>query len=770
MTRRDRCDWLLFILAAMACLLGVTSPTLAQIELVEMRIDARHFGIAGAARYGSWTPLLLTLDNRSALPQQVRCEWIVPDMDGDLAQSSRTITLTPQRTQQVWLYACLPISSRTIPEFRVRVLDASTQRLIASQTLRPPSDLIPPETNMIATTGQTFMGLEPYQDDMFQQEKLRVVMGVRPGELPDKWHGLASLSALIWTPAGGDPGAANVSSDTHQAIRDWVRRGGHLVIILPTAGDSWSDSPLKDLLPPATIYPAESIEKPVWVGLAKNPAEEPGTLMARVLEPGPKSYVLLKDNRQKPLVIAAPVGLGRVTLVGLDLTDARLSSLGLPQGNLLWRTIFGWRNPVLSPKFIQEEMQANRIQSMSFRGQAMELGSFIPRMVAMRETAAGVLLASIIAFGVYWLLAGPMGYGFLQYRGMTRHAWLAFAVVVLVFTVATWGTALGSRPARSRISHFSVVDIDAASNQVHVQSWLSLFVPRHGRVDVAVDPSSPAFTTQTIASPGLQARDDATGFLDPTRYAMDSANPNRAEFPVRSTAKTFLVDYFGRTAGLVNSRSKAWDLPTGQVTLVNGWPQGELKHNLPGTLRDVLVVYCPGMQPFELTPAEPVVWRYKGDAWPAGKVLKIDDRPPDRPVPLATEPRPRTGDPNIDNANWWGGLLGEYMKAIKPGPDGAAEGSGDGSAPRQAQMIQQIEMLSFYSSLPPPQYTRNDPAPWNYQRTVGRGLDLTNMLPIKCIIVIGYLQDSPLPAPVAVDGTSVNATGWTAVRWVCPLQ
>ena len=80
-------------------------PAQAQIELVEMRVEPASIGLGGRFRASTWTPMLLTLTNRSAQSQQVRCEWIVPDSDGDRVQAHRTVTLSPSRTQRVWLYA-----------------------------------------------------------------------------------------------------------------------------------------------------------------------------------------------------------------------------------------------------------------------------------------------------------------------------------------------------------------------------------------------------------------------------------------------------------------------------------------------------------------------------------------------------------------------------------------------------------------------------------------------------------------------------------------
>ena len=720
--------------------------------------------------------MLLTLENQSALPRTLRCEWILPDSDGDQVRFSRTVTLTPQRTQQAWLYASIPLSSRGQPEWRVRVVDPIDESLVASAIVRPPSDLIPADTNLIGITASSLMGLEPYIDDTVQNEKIRFLTGLKPAELPDRWPGFNSLSALIWTPQGGDPGAADVSPETLQAIRDWVRRGGHLVIVLPSVGDMWSDSALKDILPPVTILPAQIMPKPMWIGLAKNPAEDPGKMMMRELKVLPGTSVLLKDTKDRPIVVAAPVGAGRVTMVGLDISDPRLAAVGLPQGNLLWNTIFGWQNPVLTSQFIQSEIQEGRLIAANQRSTAVvEISLFIPPLIAMRDNAGPWLLASIITFGVYWLVAGPLSFAVLHYQKKSRYNWLCFAIVVLFFSLLTWSAALAARPGRSRIEHVSTLAINANEGSVHIHSWLSVFVPTHGMVNIAIDPSAPGYNAQAISSPGLSKRDDPSSFIDPQWYLQDAANPARVLVPMRSTSKMFELDYQAKLTGKSGAGGKPWPLPQGKVELVDGWPRGELVHSFPGALEHVLIVFCPGTNFLDVSPKVPTVWRMN-DPWKPGKPLQINDSKKGNSgwVEHVKKPEPQLPDaPPLSNP-WWGGHLGELTRVVKPGAEIISAVDGDPVLQRDqmSKIVNLMELESFYSALPPPQYTKVDyiNPPWSYQRSAGRAMDLSAMLNMRCVIVIGYLQNQAIPVPLEVDGVNSPSQGLTMVRWMCPLN
>ena len=84
----------------------------AQMTNVELNVPATNIGLGGVVRPGSYTPLLVTMKNNSASPRRVRCRWIMPDIDGDPVANQRIITLSPQRTQQAWLYAAPPYNTR----------------------------------------------------------------------------------------------------------------------------------------------------------------------------------------------------------------------------------------------------------------------------------------------------------------------------------------------------------------------------------------------------------------------------------------------------------------------------------------------------------------------------------------------------------------------------------------------------------------------------------------------------------------------------------
>ncbi len=790
-----------FILHVSLITLAITCHAQAQLEAVRLQIESTGIGVGGYYQVGSWTPMVVTLENPSPQPRRVLCEWSVPDADGDLVLYRRWVTLGPGpgNVQRAWLYAMLPATTSPQALAQVRVLELgpddpidSTGGRVLARAAVPLPRRVESGKRPIGIVGLPpgLMGLRPYETLPTQHEPLTLISGLSPAELPDRWYGLAMFQTLIWTPQAGDPGALDVSEPTRQALREWVQRGGHLIVILPSEGEMWTGSPLRDLLPVERgqlqrLEDVRTLQLPTWLGQPIREGDERFAVRWFALPADTKTTAVLQDDAGRPWVVAGPQGLGRVTIIGLDITDRRLASLQLPNPFTqnhnpvhvqLWPTVLGLRGPVYTDAYLAAERLDNPPPNMRYRW--VDLTGFVAGLVAMRETAAPALLAAIIVFGIYWLSAGPGSYAWLKRRGKVRHAWLVYAGLVLAFTLLTWAGAFLMRPQRSSIAHFTIVDIDAVTNMVRKQSWLALYVPEHGRVNLQLGQpesnSKPANGTttslrdttlhDTLSAPGLLADSQGGDFIDPQRYVVDAANPNRADVPMRSTAKLLelnVLEKAGNDTGMIvgtgaqKNKSTAWSLPTGKVTVGPAGPFGELKHQLPGTLRDVLLVYVPG------DGLEPWVWRHR-EAWEPGQVLKLDGIQGQRMVMLPVAPNDR----ERPELRQWRGHLGDLMRLRgvhdeTDTPETTLPGD---------RLVQRMELMSFFGMLPPPDFRAlTYPLPVAYQRSMGQSLDMTARLGLRGLWLMGHLDtrgenDAPFPLPLSVDGRAVSARGWTMVR------
>ena len=161
----------------------------------------------------------------------------------------RRVTLTSRAKQSVWLYAPLPVGTNRRAKWDLRVLDApskgKTGAVLASLTIQP-TQAVPAIVRVIGVVGRAWMGYE--SDDPIHESTL-MLRGIQPSDLADRWHGLSMLDGLIWTPEGERPDSAQIHPGTHRAMLRWIDRGGHLIIVMPSAGDPWSRSFLAEAFP-----------------------------------------------------------------------------------------------------------------------------------------------------------------------------------------------------------------------------------------------------------------------------------------------------------------------------------------------------------------------------------------------------------------------------------------------------------------------------------------------------------------------------------------
>ena len=96
-----------------------------------------------------------------------------------------------------------------------------------------------------------------------------------------------------------------------------------------------------------------------------------------------------------------------------------------------------------------------------------------------------------------------------------------------------------------------------------------------------------------------------------------------------------------------------------------------------------------------------------------------------------------------------------------------------------SDVYNKTHLMTFFSVLPMPDYyfhrsgLGGGESPVSYSRALGRQADLTALLPLRRLIVLGYLKGSPLPLPLKVDGRDVPidpAHSWTMVRMIVPVE
>jgi hypothetical protein len=758
--------------------LGGVSSALGQARQ-DVEIELEQFGVGSALRPGDMTAIRLRLTSNLTEAIQVWVQWEVPNADGDIGEYGRSLSLTPGRPSPVWLYA--PVMPEPADVWTVRVFaerdgerreELGGTRIGPGDATRGGGIRVPTIAGMIAVIGRYPMGLDDfrYLDAMMDRpysahEQTLTISNLSPVDCPDRWFGWLPFEAIVWGDPDNEP-PQDLGTDRADAIRDYIFRGGHLVIILPDAGNPWGigqtgnvTTELTDLLPQvplrrdvmqlAELLPALSkIDKSLDdAQLSVQVFAEIGGQFDAIDGSGYDPLITLADGRV--IAVQRLYGHGRITILGVDVASDRLNSIrlangtaGLPQADALWNRILGRR----------------------------------------ADMPTSTMLA-LVLFAVYWLVAGPGGFALLKQYGRTQHSWLAFAGAAGAFTAVAWGAVSLLPSDLPEVKHLTILDhvahprwdLSARTREQQLQratSYFSVYLDEYRQSPVAIA-SEPG--QHDLLHSWTAAGVDSRRFPNVDHYRVDVGR-NAANYliPARSTATQMVAYWTGANPNWGGMLRETDDQPI-QVTVdASGQERlsGSVMHSLPGDLTDVTVIWITSQRvPRRMYYKSGEVW----EAWVvhghSGRVLNRGYM--SRPPPLSPNVAYPVGTlisadpPNGLERNIEDRLVAGYAeRELIP----------SSTAIRDDDMRNYMEMLSIYHQLSPPPYLLTGPNAQgepiaNFTRELGRTHDLSAWFTRPCLIVIGYLERSPTPVPLRLKGREdpPSSEGRTMYRWIFPL-
>ncbi len=767
----------------------------AQAGPDDVRIDLDRFGVGDRARPGEWCGIRVRFQDTAASQRTIIVRLELRDSDGDHPVYERVLTSNPGVLQTAWLYARLPFSFD--PDSRDRgmtalVYDAPEDdgatpsgptgyrvgRLLGRAVLQPTvRQVLFPGEGQLVVIGSARYGLEKYgqragERDQFpplRHELTNSDAALKSvDELPDRWQGLAPVETIVW--GSGEP--ADLRGERAAAVREWVNRGGHLVIILPPVGQTWTNPASNELYP---ILPVVSVQRREGVNLAAyrhllttdRNAVLPGDAIVHVLKPNVDAQAgeamrILAGPDGGCVVARRLVGLGAVTLVGLDLSARPFAGGRSLDPKVFWHRVLGKRGSFASEQDLASGGGGARTV-VSFDRDVREL------ITDQGKSAAGVLLGFVV-FAAYWLCAGPLGFLYLKRRGLTRHAWIAFALTTAAFTAVAWGGATLLRPKRVDGRHLTFIDHVYGQGTQRTRTWASIMIPRYGEASIRAGEAQDRERTRAanlVAAWDSPVTLDDRSFPDARSYAIDARTPDTIRVPTRATVKEVVADWAGgpiwrmpapldRTdaAGVRLVRDPS-DASASEATRL----VGVLAHDLPGDLTDVTIVVvrrfvAMGPNAPEFTA---IGSAYGYSRWKPGEASALD---------LSTLQLTSGGERRLGTA------LDVYLTDLaKSGGDGII-GSDEAAA---AKAPERLKALAFFGMLRPPEDAKASSNPtaaqWPIaaQRPASMGWDLSRWFSQPCLIIVGFVEGQQ-PTPLFVDDEAVSLKGRTVVRWVYPLQ
>lgn len=823
------------LICTVALAMGVASAPSSADGPVSISLE--HFGVGDHFRSGDIVGARFLLQGQIDQPTPIEIAWELPDGNGDIAQITRRLVLDPGQPVSTWLYARIPSrQNQTLAAneiYTVRVWaqsDGRRTRELGSARISPASSVNPTVSvelndDIFGVIGSGRMGLDAYAAPPPGNNVIpsmntvtKIARGIRPQDLPDRWEGLSQFSALIWSE--GSPQA--LTGDSARALREWIGRGGLFVVVLPESADPWgvatpSRHPLTDLMPDWKIERVEAVPirsllpvmsqsdqllnpsatMPVnfFVESGKSKAFEPLVLLPvpRVAQtgfPSPRRGTL--DG--KILAVTRSFGHGRITVIGVDvdgLSRRALQAGGLPQADVFWNRILARRADTPSNEEYQKLVQLKRLIVTSPTYVDLGRGELISDVIGMRGEAAVGILGAFLLFVVYWVIAGPGGFGVLKWMKRERHSWAFFAATAVIFGTGVWIIGGSIYSSRVRIQHLTVLDSiwrssvnqptdDTAMSRA--TTWFSAYLPGYGQTTVAIDPQSDRRNMLMGWSPpgGLTST-----FPNPARAAVPLETPGSLQVTARATSASFEAQWMG---ALPSDWGKAPFVPDPkrplEQTVLPGEPirillTGMVEHTLPGPLHNVGIIHITPIRNRAPTPdAADAQVNTPSDALPnIGRFAIMTTWEPNQPIELSQVLYPGGAmgvDENIgdlENAirtRFQEPFIDETLRVNVNTFRGSNLG-GDVSPERRRLFL---DMLGMYNMLQPPDYVTHPPTDATavrVQRILGRSIDISPWFTTPCLIIWGYLDAATSPVPIEIDGQKVPSSGIVLVRVVFPL-
>ncbi|MGC8640977.1 MAG: hypothetical protein ACP5XB_14015 [Isosphaeraceae bacterium] len=526
-------------------------PALPTEAAPPVEVQNVHIGLgqSNSFKIGCWTPVRVQLKAGPARFSGL-LELTVPDDDGTPTAYRQPVEVSPNETASFTVYGR---AGGQDAEFTIAILDGQGRRLLqlpqekfASST----PDIILPDEMVILALGQPMgvdqlpslpgftVGGQRGQTGTGVAELIVSRIDPQVNQLPGRWYGF-DLARAVVIDTDDRATLQELGGPRAQALVDWVRHGGHLVVSVGANWQAVRDSALGQILPalPAGQEQVPSLEAiDTFAGSIKpiTPVGTKPTMVTRLQEVDRRGGKVLSIVGDLPLVVRGAAGFGRVTLIGLDVDQQLFSNW--PDRGLFWARAIDLRRDRTDDNGTGAVMGGT---GRFYRSGVSDLSS---QLRIGLEQFPGVKLIPFgwVAFFIflYILLIGPVDYFFLR-KVIKRMelTWITFPTIVVVVSLLAYFAAYRLKGNDLLVNKVDVVDIDQSAGLIRGRTLISVFSPQNRDYDIGFVPVPPAragdvSTLAESTSPGESPRPPAgtelltTWFSVPERQfgAMGGAN------------------------------------------------------------------------------------------------------------------------------------------------------------------------------------------------------------------------------------------------------
>lgn len=527
---------------AALCLFGATSARAVTLDV--------HWGFGGVHRGGRWTPVTVVVDNTSHSPGETTARAVA----GKVIVSSVAFD---GRAVAVEKFISVPANARKRTTLTIKALGVNpvvNVRLVyGGTTIKKDvrATPAPDPQGLVAVLSDDALSVVAPATDRPTPARL-----ISPDHAPDRWIGYDGADAVV-IPAYT---AAMLDQRQLDALDEWVRAGGRLIILTGRAAVSFRNCAIESWLP-ATVTDQTEIDASLLdIGKSNTEAKQATIVLANLSMTPDGLPVWQRDGRL--LAARTKRGLGTVDVWAFDLsgdTSVVRSRTGV---QALWATLPG--NSEIADR--NRDFFETFTTGFDF---GMEVGKPNVMLIGL-----GLL--------AYFIVVGPLNFFLLKKFGKQEWGWLTVPAVVVVFTVALYAIAVSTRGGEMVARSFSVVHSRAGAATARLASIGGVFTPSPGTypINFSVDDAAllplttwhdPELPGGGLARPlvgGGGAANALMGVntLEPVEFGDDGMNYPRLSIP-QWTLRYFTGDALLDLGGAVDAKlSREGDRVIGEVT------------------------------------------------------------------------------------------------------------------------------------------------------------------------------------------------------------
>jgi hypothetical protein len=484
----------------------------------------------GEFKPGAWTPVYI--DVKVGKPGVGRGQVVVETADSDDVKNRYTVPLpagiTPGEVVSVLAYtkpghATSDVSVKVIVDGREEAtLDDTYLAMGLEQYLYLTVGSHLPSLRQALVTAANAGQPEANKDPASNTGACRLGHIDNIEQLPTRWYAYEPVDLLFLTTGGTDRESGFLKQLVDrgekrrwEALAEWVRRGGRLIISLGSNQDLIMKADaleaIREMLP---VVSTGTVEMPslralnVWAGFFGDKPFPKVEIAKLEVKPGRDIDPVTKVEQDGHLVLVrGAYGLGRVTVVAFDLDQEPFTTWAPKGQEAFWDKLRAERMPP------RGQAQQGNVQNQ-FGGPGRG-GRFGAPDDSANDLASQLEMnleefddVPVISFGwvalfilLYILVVGPLDYFFLK-KVVKRLelTWITFPAVVITISVAAYFTAYWLKGNDQKINKVDLVDIDLQTQQVYGNTWFTVFSPRIQNYTIGLEPAAPDWAP--AAAPG----------------------------------------------------------------------------------------------------------------------------------------------------------------------------------------------------------------------------------------------------------------------------